>query len=668
MVATLHLVLVLALACTSTVNALPLVFNKAALDASKVQAQSDWTCDPLDPSVCLFPFPNNFFRDEQTKMLNLTSDAIPRSHTNQSIDPRDGGWTNLDGFSPIPMILAQFPNLDLSPLPQLWNVEKSMASDSPSVLVNLDTGDRIAHWCELDHSSDQELPKGYDRALIMWPAERLNNSHTYAVGFRHLVDTSGKAIDASGAFAALRDGTTSSYPSVTARRDRYNKAIFPALAGYGFTRDSLVLAWEFTVMSTRTITNRLVTMRDDAFERTKDGISFRIEKVDEKPRAGVARELHGVMTVPWYLNQLAPGMSVRMTLDSYDPNVPVYNGEGDVQFLVSIPESLVQNGTRGAIMQYGHGLFGSMSEIQTGYLDDEANRYGYVLIATNWLGMCWEDEVPVASLIAEDLSDFPAVPDRSHQGMLNALLLMRLASSDAFVNHKDMVFNGKPVINPAIRYYYGNSQGGIFGAVYMAITNDVQRGVLGVAGAPYALLLPRSADFAALFDVIKVRYPDPGTRIALLAVMELLWNRLEPAGYLHHISRDPLPNTPGHTVIGHYGLGDAQVTWLGMLTIGRSIGAHMFESNVREGNETLFGFPFIKDTDTLSTPGQHLIQGWDFGAPQVPFVNVPAPRATDAHEKPRRTLTAQEQTHRFLTEGVVYNACGGACHGDGGYL
>ena len=57
-------------------------------------------------------------------------------------------------------------------------------------------------------------------------------------------------------------------------------------------------------MSTRTITNRLVTMRDDAFERTKDGISFRIEKVDEKPRAGVARELHGVMTVPWYLNQL----------------------------------------------------------------------------------------------------------------------------------------------------------------------------------------------------------------------------------------------------------------------------------------------------------------------------------------------------------------------------
>lgn len=72
----------------------------------------------------------------------------------------------------------------------------------------------------------------------------------------------------------------------------------------GFERSSLQLAWEFTVMTTRTITNRLVSMRDDAFERTKNGISFLIESVTNNPRPGVARELRGVMTVPWYLNQL----------------------------------------------------------------------------------------------------------------------------------------------------------------------------------------------------------------------------------------------------------------------------------------------------------------------------------------------------------------------------
>ena len=37
--------------------------------------------------------------------------------------------------------------------------------------------------------------------------------------------------------------------------------------------------------------------------------------------------------------------------------------------------------------------------------------------------------------------------------------------------------------------------------------------------------------------------------------------RLSPEGYLHHISADPLRGTPVHTVMMHYGLGDAQVTW-----------------------------------------------------------------------------------------------------------
>ncbi|EGD80370.1 hypothetical protein PTSG_10625 [Salpingoeca rosetta] len=542
----LVLVLLVVAALALAVHAHPLRKDASSSD--------DWECDPLVPGVCAFPFPNNFFRDSATGKLNITTRAIPMTHLNQSIDPQIGGWTDLDGFSPIPMIMAQFPDLDMSSLPRWWNVERSMSSDSPTVLINADNGQRIPHWCELDHSSDQQRPQGYDRALILWPAERLNNSATYVVGFRNLNTTRGDRIAASPAFASLRDGSSSLIPSVNTRRQRYNSAIFPALAQQGFRRSSLVLAWEFTVMSTHTITNRLVTIRDDAFKRTQDGISFSIEHVEEKPRAGVARQLRGVMKVPWYLNQEAPGMSVRMAVKDGDPNTPVYNGEGAVQFLVIVPESLANNGTRGAIMQYGHGLFGSMSELETGYLDDEANRYGYVLAATNWLGMCYEDEVPVASIIAEDLSNFPAVPDRSHQG------------------------------------------------------------------------------------------------------------------YLHHITRDPLPNTPAHTVIGHYGLGDAQVTWLGMLTIGRSVGAHMYKSNVREANETLYGFDFISDDTTLSTPGQNLVQGWDFGAPPVPPVNIPAAKSTDAHEKPRRTMTAQEQTHRFLTQGVIYNACNGPCHGDGGGL
>lgn len=67
------------------------------------------------------------------------------------------------------------------------------------------------------------------------------------------------------------------------------------------------------------------------------------------------------------------------------------------------------------------------------------------------------------------------------------------------------------------------------GAVYMAVSTDVTRGVSGVGGGPYGLLLPRSADFVDLFDVIKARYSDPVDRISLMAVLQALWDRMEPS-------------------------------------------------------------------------------------------------------------------------------------------
>ena len=43
----------------------------------------------------------------------------------------------------------------------------------------------------------------------------------------------------------------------------------------------------------------------------------------------------------------------------------------------------------------------------------------------------------------------------------------------------------------------------------MSVTTDVERGLIGVGGGSFSLLLPRSADFSALGIVLKVRYPDP---------------------------------------------------------------------------------------------------------------------------------------------------------------
>lgn len=201
----------------------------------------------------------------------------------------------------------------------------------------------------------------------------------------------------------------------------------------------------------------------------------------------------------------------------------------------------------------------------------------------------------------------------------------------------------------------------------MSVSTDILKGVIGVGGAPYAQILPRSLDFALLLDIIHSRYSDPVSRIALMAVIQERWSRLEPAAYARAISQEPLPNTPVHTVLFQHGLGDAQVSWLGVHTLARSAGTasgapiNMFVSNVREGNETLSGFNLVPDTAVISGAGENLILTFNFGAPEVPFVNIPPLSQYDSHSITRTDPRGIAQMAQFFYEGSIINPCGGPC-------
>jgi len=207
--------------------------------------------------------------------------------------------------------------------------------------------------------------------------------------------------------------------------------------------------------------------------------------------------------------------------------------------------------------------------------------------------------------------------------MLNALVLMRLLTQSAFVRDPAVTYAGKSVIStaPSDWHYTGNSQGGIMGGVYMAASPDVRTGVLGVGGGPYALLLPRSSDFSELFDILKVRYPRSIDRMSILALMQALWDRMDPSAWGGYITPADapggpfpgLPGTPSHRVIHQYGLGDHQVSWLGCHAIAASTGAAMFAGQVPIGNESLAYFRTVAD-DAVLTEGNAVI-GVDFGFP-----------------------------------------------------
>ena len=290
----------------------------------------------------------------------------------------------------------------------------------------------------------------------------------------------GKALSPSPVFQAIRDDGKSEEASVESRRPLYAD-IFAQLAKAGVAKDDLQLAWDYSTASRANNTAAMVHMRDAALAAVgPDGPKYKITSVEDQPNPMIRKRLHVLMTVPLYLDKAGPGGKLVRGEDG----LPKQNGEAEYEVLVHIPSSLVDSGSAGAPLQNGHGLLGRKTEGQDGYLATMADKHGYVAFAVDFIGMAEEDLQSVINAIGGDIGVFRQCVDRQHQGMINSLLAMRMMRG-AFAKDPAVTFNGKSVIDTSVGYYRGDSQGGIFGTSYMALSTDVTRGLLGEPGMSY---------------------------------------------------------------------------------------------------------------------------------------------------------------------------------------
>jgi hypothetical protein len=208
------------------------------------------------------------------------------------------------------------------------------------------------------------------------------------------------------------------------------------------------------------------------------------------------------------------------------------------------------------------------------------------------------------------------------------------------------------IIDPSEVWDYGNSQGGIMGGVYMALSPHVARGVLGVPGMPYSLLLSRSADFTPFFALFQGVYRDQEDISYWMALLQNLWDSAEPGGWGAHMIDDPIEGTPAKQILLQDAIGDAQVTTLGAHVMARAYGAALID----DPWEAVWGLP----VETSGYAGSALVE-YEHGAPAVPFENTPPDSDFDTHEDTRRTFAAQEQLATFLSTGTVVSYCDGVC-------
>ncbi len=180
----------------------------------------------------------------------------------------------------------------------------------------------------------------------------------------------------------------------------------------------------------------------------------------------------------------------------------------------------------------------------------------------------------------------------------------------------------------------------------------------------YSTLLQRSVDFDAYAAIIYPNYNRVIDRQLWLSQIQLLWDRGEANGYAHHMTTDPLPNTPAHAVLMHPAFGDHQVTNAAAEVEARTIGASIYQPALAPGRhyavDPYYGIPAIAG---FPFAGSAMVV-WDAGTPTPPTANVPPSSPVygdDPHGKPRATLAARLQKSEFLqANGAVVDVCSGA--------
>jgi len=560
-------------------------------------------CDDLDETECALPFPSfHHMRPDPTTVTGWRVDL-------KGLPPLRGGIPfhptflneDLDGFSTMAPILFYMEGLKEAHENNIDNrvelqgperIEYSITENSITLLLNVDKGILVPHSAEIDYLDP-------DRPLVMViPARPLHHATHYAVVVQKAADQNGKRFPSTTGMKALLQSTNSE------RRTRYMNQVIPSLkvAADWMASDTrsvaqdledIQLLFDFVTASADTQIGKTRAVRDATMAHL-DHNSWKwrdhVEVLKEEEHsciddgALIARTLHLQIDVPWFLKHVSSRASA---LDPRALDHPQSLRLGQAKAILRIPCS-VQKAALGqkdgrrvrAIMEYGHGLFYHRGEIREHFLSQMANKNGYLLFALDWRGMSVFDLPIVIRTLVGSPNLFRSVRDNLIQGLANKLAFQHFCQN-GLLEWLRIGGSTLPTFRQKtpVSVFYGISQGGILGGGYMALagaTKLIDRGVLGVPGTPFALVMTRSLDFFGYDKLMLLNFYNNRHVRILLSLVQMGWDSVEASGLLAEPLSEPLPR-----VLLQAGLGDPVVPTIAAEALARAMHGATLPSNPR---------------------------------------------------------------------------------------
>jgi hypothetical protein len=643
-------------------------------------------CQPFQTHPCAFPFPSDQFTVPDAAAVTglrvrLPAAALPVA--NDGVRLRVGAYDDSDGFSPGSTLIVHVPGLDNQQALQrtgaagLLDIGGSMSANQPIVVLDAQTGQRVPIWTELD-------PVGAPPAstdLVIHPAGSFVEGHTYVVVLRSLYTASGDLIRSPPWFARLRTGRR--LPAAEAAQFPRYLAILDLLARAGISRRNLYEAWDFTVASSQSLSERMLAIRDQAFAQLGDsdlgvggvtGAAPAFQILSASPLSDSIEAVTGTLQVPCYLKTCQLSSATGFHYGSralYAPPTQIPGQFVAAPFECIVPQSASPS-TPARISLYGHGFLSTAVDVTEPSQQALASAHNFVMCSTDWLGLATGDAGnDVAAML--DPNRLPAQVARMQQGVLDMAYLGRLMVSPGGLS-SNAAFQqyGQSLLDTSQLYYDGNSTGGIQGGIVTAISPDVTRAVLGVSSIDWAnWLIPRTRGIGDFQGEQDTEYADLSARPLLLDLMQQIWDRGDPDGYVQHLISNQFPGTLPHQVLMQTAYGDEYVSMYSAAAEARTIGVDAYQpaldsdraadANLLDGLTPVPGSPFAGSAIGI----------WDLGTglvlvPPVLDVQPPAdvPPYVNPHESVQYTPAAQQQISDFLSpDGAFVDVCGGApCH------
>lgn len=629
-------------------------------------------CENLDPTTCLMPYPSSWFLEEDPTTntgfrVAIDEAAFPRNQFGEGVS-RTSTWNRFDGFSPMGSMVTGFEGkVDSANLPNEDRIRDSLASESPTVLLDPETGERVAHFSEIDewYNADPDRTTFYIR-----PATRLKENHRYVVAIRDLTLVDGSPVEPSAYFRALRDGTPTEVAELEGRRPAMER-VFSDLAAAGVPRDDLILAWDFHTASGESLWGPMVQLREDALRRfgeRTDGVgTCTVESVEEGASvpSNVFRRIRGTFTVPLYMESQYEGALLHRD----DSGAITYNGTAEAPFEVVVPLSvrdrLMAGGEPARMLMYGHGLLGSARQVSSGGTREALQRSEMIGFGTDYWGLAESDDAQFINHVVTQFGNFDQVGERLVQGTINSLLLQKTFAPGgpcAAMPELELDVGGElRRMNGDELYYYGISQGGIMGGTLAALSDTIDAYVLQVGGMGYSTMVRRSIDFEPFERVFELWYTDKLERDWFIVSTQTMWDYAEPATYVPHIFRDPLPgvDTSARRVLYQASRWDAQVSNVCSDIAARTMQLPWIRSSVYEPYGVAEGI--LPATDGPSDSAYVIFQLDD--VEPIPQGTAIADEDNSAHNDLRYLDPMLEQLDRFCRpDGQVFDTCpAGSC-------